>query len=118
MTSWRDLRARRRYARSFRNILESRQDVRGLATHLQNALPCYLNDVDIPAYATNVIDTHLVTETFESDEFVKLSLSDKVALAAAAADGVHFHVTLANPSKSFTVYVVENNTTNISQRGK
>jgi hypothetical protein len=109
MARWLDRRARRRYARSFKDILAVRNDACGVAAQLREALP----ELEFGALAKlGYTSSVLASDRYDSGVSVPLTPYDDMRDAAAKLGGAEFwyHAPRAEGElgKVFTVIVVEN----------
>jgi hypothetical protein len=88
MTGWLDRRARKRYARSYKDVLAVRNDARGIAVHLRDALPSVLEYEGQPGragWASSIIPL----DAF-ADSDVPLTPREEVMANAAKLGAVAF----------------------------
>jgi hypothetical protein len=104
---WLDRQARQRYARSFKDILAVRNDARGVACQLQDALP---------GLAEENLGIGCTSGIYDCEAWIgghaPVTANDRLMAAAAELGGQEFWFAISGdgtvPKKSFTVIVVEN----------
>jgi hypothetical protein len=109
MAGWLDRRARKRYARSFKDILAVRDDTRGIAVHLRKALPDYFtaaeSDTGATGYTTAI---HPAASLRDPQTDIALTAPEEMIALAAKMNGMVFWYTGPDPDrKRFTIIVTD-----------
>jgi hypothetical protein len=110
MAGWLDRKARKRYARSYRDIRAVRNDVRGIASHLRDSLPSifeYDGQAGYTGWPSSITPAKLLSDPVD----VPLTPYEEVITNTAKLDGMVFWFTDKNVegggSKRFAIVIVE-----------